>query len=191
MLDTRNYPCPQYGEGMKLTSGLTRHLNACMSLLLCIQLNRNTLMLVEDDNTSDHFMYHEEEEYPLGNNKQEIREIQRDSVGQSSDNESLRDMLSGRIPQAGLLGSESSSSLREVRFKDQEFTTGTPISNIKYNHPGFQNNNPYYPIHNQLDHELAKYFAEPKTTKSNIDQFLSDPLMTPLTEKLSYQNADK
>ncbi len=100
-------------------------------------------------------------------------------------------MLPGRTPQAGLLGSELSSSLREVRFSDQEFAAGTPVFNIKYNHLGFQNDNPFYPFHDQLDYGLAKYFAESETTKSNVDKFLSDPLMAPLTEKLSYQNADE
>ncbi len=69
MLDTRNYPYPQCGKRIKLTSGLTRHLNACTSLPLCIQPNRNTPMLAEDDNASDYFMHHEEEEYPLGNKR--------------------------------------------------------------------------------------------------------------------------
>ncbi len=76
--------------------------------------------------------------------------------------------------------------MREVRFSNQEFAAGTPVSNIKYNYPGFQNNNLFYPFHEQLDYGLAKYFAESETTKSNIDKFLSNPLMAPLTEKLSY-----
>ncbi len=113
-------------------------------------------------------------------------------IGESSDTESrAKEGLSGRTPQAGLLGSESSSSLREVRFSDQEFAASTPVSNIKYNHPGFQNDNLFHPFHDQLDYRLAKYFAESETIKSNVDKFLSDPLMAPLTEKLSYQNADE
>ncbi len=95
-------------------------------------------------------------------------------------------MLSGRTPQAGLLGSESSSFLREVRFSDQELAAGIPMFNIKYNYLGFQNDNPFYPFHDQLDYELAKYFAESKTTKSNVDKFLFDLLMALLTEKLFY-----
>ncbi len=190
MLDTKNYPCPQCRKRMKSTSGLTRYRNACTSLPLHIQSDQNTPMLVEDDDASDHFQHHEEEEYLLGNEGQEIRENQRDS-GQSLNNKSLRDILPGRTPQAGLLGSESSSSLREVRFRDQEFAAGISISNIKYNHPGFQNNNLFYPFYDQLGYRRAKYFAESETTKSNRDKFLSDPLMAPLTEKLSYRNADE
>ncbi len=100
-------------------------------------------------------------------------------------------MLPRHTPQTRLLGSESSSFLREIRFSDQEFAADTLISNFKYNHPEFQNNNPFYPFHDKLDYRLSKYFAESETTKNNIDKFLSDPLMAPLTEKLSYQNTDK
>ncbi len=176
---------------MKSTSGLTRHLNACTNLLLRIQPNQNTSMLIEDDDASDYFMHHEEEEYPPSNEEQKIRENQKDLIGQILDNKSLRDMLPRHTPQAGLLESELSSSLREVRFSNQEFIASTPVSNIKYNHFGFQNNNPFYPFHDQLDYGQTKYFAESKTTKSNIDKFLFDLLIALLTKKLSYQNTDK
>ncbi len=113
-------------------------------------------------------------------------------IGESSDTGShARDGLSGRTPQTGLLGSESSSSLREVKFNDQEFAAGTLVSNIKYNHPRFQNDNLFHSFHDQLNYGLAKYFAESETTKNNINKFLSDPLMAPLTKNLSYRNADK
>ncbi len=113
-------------------------------------------------------------------------------VSESSDTRSrVSDGLSGHTPQTGLLRSESSSSLRDIRFSDQKFAAGTSVSNIEYNRPRFQNNNSFYLFHNQLDYRLAKYFAESETTKSNVDKFLSKPLMAPLTEKLSDQNADK
>ena len=38
---------------------------------------------------------------------------------------------------------------------------------------------------------MAHYFAESETTKGNVNKFLSDPLMTPLTKKFSYKNADE
>ena len=124
--------------------------------------------------------------------KQDIEEDHKILESKSLDTRSrVRDDLSGRTPQARLLGNELLSSLREVRFSDQKFTVGILVSNIKYNHPGFQNNNPFYLFHNQLAYRLAKYFTESETTKSNIDKFLSKPLMALLTEKLSYQNADK
>ena len=116
----------------------------------------------------------------------------RDLVGKSLDTGSrARNGLSGHTFLAGLLASASSSSLRKVRFSEQEFLAGKLVSDTKYHHPGSQNNNPFYPFDNQLDYALANYFVESKTTKSNVDRFLSNPLMIPLTEKLSYQNADK
>ena len=38
---------------------------------------------------------------------------------------------------------------------------------------------------------MAQYFAELETTKGNVNKFLFDPLMIPLTKKLSYINADE
>ncbi len=179
---------------MKSTYGLTRHMNTCTSqqvLPVRMQSKQHVPIPEEDDNASENFGPHEDEESPL--EEKDIEGDHRNSVGECSSNAGsrARDGLSERTPQAGLLGSKSSSSLREVRFSDQEFAAGTPVSNIKYNHPGFQNNNPFYLFHDQLDYGLAKYFAESETTKSNVDKFLSEPLMAPLTEKLSYRNADK
>ncbi len=77
-----------------------------------------------------------------------------------------KDDLSGRTPQTGLLGSELSSSLKKIRFSDEEFAADTPVSNIKYYHLGFQNNNSFYLFYDQLDYRLAKYFAECKITKN-------------------------
>ena len=73
-------------------------------------------MLAEDDNTSDYFMHQKEEEYPLGNKRQDVEENQKNLVGKSSDNKIVKNIQSGHTPQNGLLGSESLSSLREVRF---------------------------------------------------------------------------
>ncbi len=191
-MTTRNNPCPGCGKRMKLTYGLTRHMNTCTSqqdLSICMH-KQDTPIPRENDNASGNFGPHEDEESTL--KEQDIEEDHRNLVGKSSDTESYTsDDLSRHTPQAGLLGSESSSSLREVRFSDQKFAAGTPVSNIKYNHPGFQNDNPFLPFHNQLDYRLAKYFAESETTKSNVNKFLSELLMALVTEKLSYQNMDK
>ena len=40
-------------------------------------------MLAEDDNTSDYFIYHNEEKYLLGNKRQDLEEDQKDLVGKS------------------------------------------------------------------------------------------------------------
>ena len=59
---------------MKLISSLIKHLNACTSLRLRIQPDHNSFMLAEDDNALDYFMYYKEEEYLLGNKKQDKKE---------------------------------------------------------------------------------------------------------------------
>ena len=97
----------------------------------------------------------------------------------------------GHTSQDGLLGSELSSSLKEVKFSEQEFTACTPVSIMKYDDLGSQNDILFYPFYYQLDYALAHYFAESETTKSNVDKFLSNPLITLLTEKLFYQNANQ
>ncbi len=68
------------------------------------------------------------------------------------------------IPQNGLL-SESSWNLREVTFSKSKFLVGTPVSDTRYEYPGSQNNNPFYPFNDQLDYALADYFAESETIK--------------------------
>ena len=176
---------------MKSPIRLIKPLNACTSLLLHIQPNCDSPMLAEDDNASDYFMHHKEEEYLLGNKGQDVEEDQRDWVGKSSNNESIKHMLPGCTSQDGLFRSKSSSSLKEVRFSKQECPTGTLISNIKYDHSRSQNNNPFHPFNDQFNYVLAHYFTESKITKGNVDRLLFNTLMAPLTEKLFYGNPDE
>ena len=144
----------------------------------------------EDENVSENVEPHKDEELIL--EEQDIKKDHRNLGGKSLNTGSCaKDGLSRQTSQTGLLEYKLSSSLREVRFSDQEFAAGIPISNIKYNNPKFQNNNFFYLFHDQLDYGLAKYSAESKITKSNVDKFLSELLMAPLIEKLSYQNVDK
>ena len=83
------------------------------------------------------------------------------------------------------------SLLKEEWFTRNKFSTGTRISNIKYNYLGIKHQNSFYLFNNQLDYALAHNFAKLETTKGNINKFLSDPLMTSLTKKLSYKNVDE
>ena len=116
----------------------------------------------------------------------------KDLAGKSLDIESrAKNGLSRHTPQAGLLASELSSFLRVIKFSKQEFPADKLISDIKYHHPGSQNNNPFYLFNDQLDYAFANYFAGSETTKGNVNRFLSNPLMAPLTKKLFYQNANK
>lgn len=142
-------------------------------------------MAGEDHNLSDNFGPHKDEQPALEGT--DIEEHIIELVGKSLDTEShIKDILSGRTLQDGLLGSKLSSFLREIRFSDQEFAASISVSNIKYNHPRFLINNPFYLFHDQLDNTLAYKSAESMTTKGNVDKFLSESLMTPLIKRLSY-----
>ena len=103
-------------------------------------------MLAKNDNASGYFMHHNEREYPLGNEGQDVEKDQTDLVGESSDNKRVKNMLYKHISQDGLLANESSSFLRNVWFSEQEFLAGIPVSDIKYNHSESQNNNNFYPF---------------------------------------------
>ena len=99
----------------------------------------------KDDNSLEYFGPHKNEEKTL--DEQDIEGDHRDSVGKSSDIGSrARDNLSERTHQNGLLASESSLSLKKVRFSEQEFAANKPVSNIKYHHTGSNNKNRFYPF---------------------------------------------
>ena len=76
----------------------------------------------EDDNTSDNFGPYKNKKSTL--EVQDIERDYRDLVDKSSDTGSRA--RAGHTPQDGLLESESSLFLREVRFSEQEFLTSTP-----------------------------------------------------------------
>ena len=97
---------------------------------------------------------------------------------------------SNSIPQNGLL-SKLLWNFKGVTFNKSEFSIGTLVLNIRYEHSESQNSNLFYPFNDQLDYALADYFAESETTKCNIDKFLSNLLMKPITKKLSYCNVDE
>lgn len=84
----------------------------------------------EDNNALNNFGSHENEDFTL--KTQDIERDNRDLVGKDSDTGSrARDGLSGYTPQDRLLVSESSSSLRGVKFGEQEFPDNKPVSNVK------------------------------------------------------------
>ena len=173
MLSAKQYSCPRCGKETKSTSRLTRYLNACTK-----EIPRTAhLYKLHDDpvDTSDGNL---EDRSQLLN---EINYIMRDAT----------DLPTERIPWDRLLASKSLSSLREKWFTRNKFVAGTLVSDIKYNHSGLKHQNSFYPFNDQLDYALTHYFTELETTKSNVNKFLSDPLMTPLTKKLSYKNANE
>lgn len=54
---------------IKLTNGLTRHLNACTSQPLCIKPNRDCPILAKNNNSLDYFMQHKRKKYTPKNKK--------------------------------------------------------------------------------------------------------------------------
>lgn len=67
---------------------------------------------------------------------QDIEEDQRNLINKSLNNKNIKNIVLDYISQDGLLVSKLSSSLKEIWFCEQDFLAGTPISDIKYNHPG-------------------------------------------------------
>ena len=150
MSSTKVYPCQGCGKRMKSRGGLTRHMNSCMSQIIQqiaptrMQPKQDMPIPGEDDNSSDNFRLYEDE--GCTPEAQNIERDHRNSVGKSSDTRSRARVR--HTPQDGLLGSELSLSLSEVRFIEQEFSAGTPVFNIKYDYPRSQNHNLFYPFHN-------------------------------------------
>lgn len=73
-------------------------------------------MLAKNDNALTYFMYYKEEDYLLGNKRQNIKEDQKDLVSKSSVNKNARNMLFEDISQDRFFANELSSSLKEVGF---------------------------------------------------------------------------
>lgn len=139
----------------------------------------------EDNNIPDKLRSHKDEESIL--KERDIEDNSEDLVGKSVNAESqAKNMMSEYTPQNRLLRSELLLSFREVRFTVKEYAIGILVSNIKYYYPRLQNNEPFYPFYDQLNYVLDHYFVEFKITKDNIDKFLFELLMVPLTGKLSY-----
>ena len=109
-----------------------------------MQLKQDMPMLREDKNASDNFCSYEDEEWIP--EAQDIEKDHKDLVGESSNTRSYARIA--HTPQDGLLGSESLSSLKEVRFGKHDFSTGIPVFNIKYDQPELPNNNFFYPFYN-------------------------------------------
>lgn len=78
-----------------------------------------------------------------------------------------------------------------MMFSNSKFSAGTPVLDTRYKHPGSQNNNLFYPFNNQVNYALAYYFTDLKTTKGNINKFLTNFLIKPIIKNLLYHNVDK
>lgn len=102
-----------------------------------MHLEQDMPMSGKNDNTLENFDLHKNDNSIL--KKQDIERDNKDLVGKDMTTRShARDGLLGQTPQDGLLISEL-SSLREVKFNKQEFSTGKPGSDIKYHYLGSDN----------------------------------------------------
>ena len=91
-----------------------------------MQAKQNIPMPGEDNNAPEYFGLHKDKKYIL--NQQDIEGDCGDLVGKSSDTRiDGKDGLSKYTSQVGLLASEWSSSLKEMRFSEQKFPAGKPI----------------------------------------------------------------
>ena len=115
---TRVYPYPGYEKRLKSISGLTRHMNAFKSqiiqqvFLIHMILKEDMPMPGENNKPSDNFGPYQEKEFTP--EAQDTEKDHRDVLGKSSDTKSHTKV--GQTPQNRLLRSESSLSLKEVRF---------------------------------------------------------------------------
>ena len=144
MLATRNYTCSPYEKRLKSKNELSKYLNICMSLPLCMQLYRDSTILVENDNALDYFTHYNRKKYPQDNKGKDIEKDQKDFIGKNSDNKSVKKMPPKCMPQNGLFATQLSLFLKEVWFNKHEFFAVIPVSDIKYNYPRLQNNNTFY-----------------------------------------------
>lgn len=168
-MSTKPYSCPICGKGVKSTSGLTRHLNACKG-----QLYPKSAHEPPPHKPPPHQSHNEEN--LLGGNWENGVDLLGETVTTTTAKSTPKTPTED-TPQKKLFASESLSALREEWFNSHEFPAGTPISDNKYKHPGSKHKNSFYPFNDKLDYGVAHYFADSKTTKGNVNKFLTDPLM--------------
>ena len=162
---------------MKSTSGLIKHLNTYkVHNYLTIQLKISQEHPMEED--------------VIGENWEDESELL-DETDNIATTNGIPDIPTKDMSWKRLLASEFSSMLSKEQFSSYEFSTDTWISDIIYKHPRSKHKSSFYPFNEQLDYALVYYFVELETTKGNVNKFLINPLIAPLTKKLSYKNADK
>ncbi len=127
----------------------------------------------------------------MGGNFEDSKSDLLDETDNNAAANSVAEMLIKHTTRKRLLASRSLLALKEEWFCSYGFPVDTPISDKKYRYPRSNHENSFYPFNDQQDYAIAHYFADSETTKGNMNKFLIDLLITPLTKKLSYKNADK
>lgn len=167
---------PRFGKKTKYTSGLIRYLNA------------GKKKLTQTTSQQIHYQLQDKKDIPDWDLKDRSQLVGKTDY---TKRDTTTNMPTKRTIWARLLAIEFSLLLRKGWFTGIQFSAGTPISKIKYNHLGLQHENNFYLFKDQLDYALAHYFAESETTKGNTNKFLYNLWIAPLTKKLSYKNVDE
>lgn len=94
-------------------------------------------MLAKNNNIFNYSIYHKGEKYPLDNKKPNSKKNQKDLIGKSLDNKSIKNILLEHISQDGFFVSGLFSFWREIRFNEQKFLAIKLILDIKYYYSGF------------------------------------------------------
>ncbi len=89
-MESRLYACPRYGKGVKSTSGLTRHVNACKIPVTLPSCQPSTPAPILDYNTTNHpdlpSDYFEEDISPGASNNDEEEIRPADITGNDDEN---------------------------------------------------------------------------------------------------------
>ncbi len=179
---------------------MTRHINAYKIPVTLPSCQPSTPAPILEYNTINHpdlpRDYFEEDISPgaSNNDKEKIRPA--NTTGNDDENSRPTDIdkqrpITPNCKTQNRLLSELSWNFREVIFGESKFLVSTSVLDTKYMHHRSRSNNLFHPFNDQLDYALAYYFAESETTKRNVDTFLFNTLMKPVTKELSYCNADE
>lgn len=163
---------------MKSISGLTRNFNACKSHLYL--KSQHKPLQHESHNKKD----------VLSRNWEDENDLLGKTVTTATAND-ISETPTEDGPWKKLFASKFLLTFKEKWFSSHKFPTGILISDKKFTHSGSKYKNSFYPFNNQIDYGLAHYFVELETTKGNMNKFLIDALMAPLTKMLLYKNTDE
>ena len=192
-MESRSYLYPRCGKDVKSTTGLTRYINVCKISITLPSCQPSNLELMLDYNIINPL------DLPSDNNKKNISPNASNNGKKgirladiSNDEEDIRPanidkerLATPNWTSQNRLLSELSSTFREVMFSECKFSVRISILDTKYKHSGSQNHNLFYPFNGQLDYLLAHYFVDSETTKHNVDKFLTNSFMKPITKDLS------
>lgn len=199
-MQSKSYAYPRYRKDVKSTSSLTRHINSCkISITLLSHHFSKAIAILEYNvtNSPDLLSKNNEEDISLRvskNGEEEIRSA--NTTGNNDENiepidiDQQRPTIPNSTPQNKLLG-ELSRNFKEITFGKPNFLVNISVFDIRFIYPESLNNNVFYPFNAQLNYILAYYFADSETIKYNVNKFLFNPLMKPITKKLLYCNANQ